>query len=425
MDTTRGYDEKIVVVGGGPAGLAAASAAREPAAVPLLLEAGPRLDARDQFQARTAVEGIGGAGLFSDGKFSFRPSASKLWELDPALLAAAWRETSDLLRRCDIQTDEETDEHGADATGPPATGVGYTFKRYRSVYGTPQQRRMIVAALQNHAPRQEVDVAVTGLQRHGTGWEITTDTGVVTTQRAVFATGRFGPTLLAESRAVGHAGGVVMVPRRLEVGIRVQQAASEFFLRDAPGLDPKLVWRSLDGGLEWRTFCCCRDGLTQPTLTRGLLTVSGRADCPPTGLSNVGFNLRVSDPAVIDREWPGLNNRLQSLRSMVSVGLAEFLDGGGEELRHILGGQLSGGLAEGLRRLRDAFPTENIGTAVLIGPTLEGVGRYPSHDQRLRAAEGLWVAGDMTGSFRGLTAALVSGHVAGSAARRTGRGSSR
>ncbi|MGH8425788.1 MAG: hypothetical protein ACRER3_26070, partial [Pseudomonas fluorescens] len=62
------------------------------------------------------------------------------------------------------------------------------------------------------------------------------------------------------------------------------------------------------------------------------------------------------------------------------------------------------------------FASQDLSDAVLVGPTLEGVGMYPTHDDMLATAQGgLWVAGDVSGTFRGLTAALVSGNVAGQA----------
>jgi uncharacterized FAD-dependent dehydrogenase len=416
VSTTRRYDEQFVVVGAGPAGLAAAAAAGTTGAVPLLLEAGPSLEDRDQSDPQTVVEGVGGAGLFSDGKFSFRPSASRLWDLDARLLGPSWNEIAGLLKAHGIAVEgslgDEDDRGRAVQAGP---GPGYVVKRYPSVYGTPQSRHELVAALQGLSPRRQVGVRVTGLRRHGRGWAVHTTRGTVTTRRAVLATGRFGPELLTSLSGDGTSE-IVMTPRRLEAGVRLQQRASEFFLRDIALLDPKLIWASGDDVFEWRTFCCCRDGLVLPTLTQGLWTVSGRADCPPTGTSNVGFNLRITDPELIDREWPGLSRRLQELRSPVTVGLDEFIEGGGEDLRRVLGPWLAAGLADGLQHLCASFPNGGLETAVLVGPALEGVGRYPAHDQRLQAAPRLWVAGDVTGSFRGLTAALVSGHMAGTAA---------
>ena len=72
----------VAIVGAGPAGLAAACALR--ASRPLLrvavFDRGGRRSPRDATPTRL-VQGVGGAGLWSDGKFSWAPSATRLWEL--------------------------------------------------------------------------------------------------------------------------------------------------------------------------------------------------------------------------------------------------------------------------------------------------------------------------------------------------------
>lgn len=410
------HDEQVVVLGAGPAGLAAAAAASAMGVRPLLIEAGPSLDDRDQSDPTTVVEGVGGAGLFSDGKFSFRPSASRLWDLDPDLLALSWAAVARLLRDSGVPVEARHAQEDQDDLGLEITDAGYVVKSYPSIYGTPESRRRIVDALWERSPRRHVDLRVHELRRNGAGWAIHTSDGALTTRRMVLATGRFGPELLALTAAGDSGSEIVMTPRRLEVGVRIQQQAEDFFLRDAQELDPKLMWDVPGGGFAWRTFCCCRDGLVVPTQAQGLRTVSGRADCPPTGMSNVGFNLRVTDTSIIDHEWPGLRMRLQDLNAVVEVSLEEFLAHPDGALGQTLGGALTAALAHGLRLLQTSFPDGTFDSAQLLGPTLEGIGRYPAHDHKLQAAPGLWVAGDVTGSFRGLTAALVSGYMAGTAA---------
>jgi uncharacterized protein len=58
-----------------------------------------------------------------------------------------------------------------------------------------------------------------------------------------------------------------------------------------------------------------------------------------------------------------------------------------------------------------------LASAVLYAPAIEGVGLYPRSWQNMRIpGRPIFVAGDLTGKFRGLTAALLSGYVAGSSA---------
>jgi len=49
-----------------------------------------------------------------------------------------------------------------------------------------------------------------------------------------------------------------------------------------------------------------------------------------------------------------------------------------------------------------------------LAPCLEGIGLYPLTTRELRASPyPVWVAGDAAGTFRGLTASMVSGYFAG------------
>jgi choline dehydrogenase-like flavoprotein len=73
------YD--IVIVGMGPAGLAAASKLGGSGLKFAMIDASKGVYNRDRYDPDDATRGDGGAGLFSDGKFSFFPSASKLWSL--------------------------------------------------------------------------------------------------------------------------------------------------------------------------------------------------------------------------------------------------------------------------------------------------------------------------------------------------------
>lgn len=408
--------QDLIIVGAGPAGLAAAMAAHSSGSSPLLLESGGDLGSRSHSDRTSAVEGVGGAGLFSDGKFSAWPSASGLWSLDEGIVAPAWRHTTQMLSKHGVQIADPAVEVPADVL---VENERYLLKEYPSVYASPAARHEMTQSMRRACPRTFTDCEVATIDPVIGGWKVGTTRGELRTRKLILATGRFGPLLLGSCNpetADGPAP-LSLVPRRLEVGVRIQQPSGAFFLRDAPQLDPKLLWFDQESHYEWRTFCCCREGLVISTRSRGMLTVSGRADCPPTGRSNVGFNLRVKDADVINRVWPDLQARLGRADGPSSHAFAGVADGDDAGfLAAMFGDVLGEGLRAGLVRLRAAFPGEGLDRAEVIGPTLEGVGRYPEHDNRLRVAQNLWVAGDATGTFRGLTAALVSGYAAGLAA---------
>lgn len=233
----------------------------------------------------------------------------------------------------------------------------------------------------------------------------------VVTRRVLLATGRFGPlglrTLTRERDF-----------RRLEVGFRIEQASADAFFKDMKQLDPKLRFREQDGSAEWRTFCACRDGEAALTETQGLWTVSGRSDCPPTGRSNVGFNTRILDEPLAERVADAMLSAMARESAYFVVPLTALVDDDPAATMmfdRVYGSELREVMVRGLSRLAAAFPGIRSDGTRLIGPTLEGVGWYPRVDGGLRLMDvPAWVAGDACGLFRGIVAAMISGHYASS-----------
>src|SRR5262249_9683400 len=82
----------VIVIGAGPAGLAAAACCRARGRDYLVVEMGSLVGQRDHADQRGLGMGVGGSGLYSDGKFSFFPSATALWKLpDAPALEESWR----------------------------------------------------------------------------------------------------------------------------------------------------------------------------------------------------------------------------------------------------------------------------------------------------------------------------------------------
>ncbi len=405
----------VLVVGGGPAGLSAAAACRARRCDYLLIEAGNRVGLRDHNVQRSLGSGVGGSGLYSDGKFSFFPSASALWSLrDHRALEESWRWFASLVAGFDVEADTLPDLAALPAI-PLINGAGsnpFDRKEYRSAYMSYAARRRLIEALEAgcgqaliavnelHSLRYESENLLFRCDVRG---EDESGPDRIDARAMILAGGRFGPLgWPAASPASGQ------VFRRVEVGVRLEQASEEFFLQEDQFLDPKLIRTSSDSRYGWRTFCCCRDGEVITTEVRGLVSVSGRADCPPTGRSNVGFNLRVTDAELARSLWPlgiGPNG------GRVEQPLDEYLEGDGREIAGVLGAGPSRLLAEGVVKLRDAYPA--LRNAQVVAPAIEGVGFYPELSDNLRSGSNpLWIAGDGTGIFRGLTAAMVSGYFA-------------
>lgn len=398
-------DGNLVVLGAGPAGLAAGMTAVEKGAACVVLDRGLPVSRRDRERPADLVSGVGGAGLYSDGKFSFAPSASALWGLRPdEVLTEAYEWVAELLRIHGVAAPDFEEEvaaaHRLD---------GGSLKPYPSEYMSLDDRMSLVGSLAE---------GLVGKLELGAVWSLAVDNGGVSAnsaerrilgRAAIMATGRFGP--------LDGVRGSDSSFRRVEIGMRVEQGAEEFAL-DAPAysgfLDPKWILRSPDDSLEWRTFCCCRRGEVVETRFGDLTTVSGRADGPETERSNFGLNVRflVEPDGLEALESTLAAARRRPLRVEAADLLGAREDG---QVAEALGPAVAGALAAGL----EAFGREtghSFQAATLHLPALEGVGYYPVVDDTLRVAPALWAAGDATGRFRGLVPALVSGRVAASAA---------
>ncbi|WP_460844908.1 hypothetical protein [Phytohabitans suffuscus] len=396
-------------MGAGPAGLAAANAAAH--LDPLVIDAGPAQHQRAHLSPATAAQGVGGAGLFSDGKFSFWPSGTRLWQLDPDLLRQAYDWFRTQLSLFHEPIPPLPDE--AATTRPRVNKI--REKRYPSIHSTFEDRTRMISRLSAPIRRLTTGVRVSDLSRDEETWRLRSTHGTIRARKVLLATGRYGPLLMREALPPS-----ALRFLRIELGVRIEQDASDFFLADHPQLDPKYLWRDGAQGVEWRTFCCCRNGLVVWTASQDIHAASGRADCSPTGRSNIGFNVRFVRQFEAADIVPQFVRATAKLHQPVVTRLEDFLRavacGASDPMRKALGPMAAARLAQGLTRLMRDFPTGCFKGAILIGPTLEGVGWYPIHDDALYTQlPGLGVAGDAVGSFRGLTAALVSGYVAGMA----------
>lgn len=403
----------VVVIGCGPTGLAAAVTLRRlaPEAPLVVLEAGQPLADRDRDDPLAIAAGVGGAGLFSDGKFSFYPAASALWTLgDEADLRASYTATTTWLRAAGLDAPDFPEGRAA---LPPTVSDGAGFKPYPSRGLDLDARKALIARqmadlgdavlLGARAEALEVEADCPRVHYVRDGARHTLDATVI-----IGSGGRFFP-LLAE-----HTPGVPMEFRRVELGVRIEGPSGHPFfgeLVEAGGsIDPKWIVPGPDG-LSWRTFCCCVEGEMIPVEIGGHVLWSGRTDVPPTGRSNIGFNARFGDADAA----PSLDSLPAGVRCE-ALELARVLTDPGL-LAPSLGQRGAEVVTEGLARLADRFPIALVTAPeplTLWGPTVEGVGRYPRTDPHLQVADlPLFVAGDATGRFRGLVAAMVSGAYVG------------
>lgn len=388
-----------MVVGAGPAGLSAAAELSRVGSC-LLVEQGRAPGERERGDAREILSGVGGAGLFSDGKHSLYPAASELWALpDRGLLAAAVERAAEPLARRGVGPVT----WDIPLAGEPTAGAWH-LKRYPSIYVPLARRLELIGELARGVATIWTGARVVSAAREGGLVRLTVERGgarrEVVTRAVIAATGRLSPR---EVRPWLTGLGARFVFRRLEFGIRVEVASDSPLLQRLEGVDPKLRFRE-DADTEARTFCLCREGEVVLGAAAGLAAFSGRADCPPTGRSNLGLLVRTRDEGLAREVAAAL---FVARPQVVAMGAAD------EALRPCFGARGAEAVRRALRRLCELCPAlgEDRG-ALLHMPCIEGVGEYPADDGALRLAPGVYAAGDVCGRFRGIVAGMISGRYA-------------
>ncbi len=409
---------RVAIIGAGPAGLAASKALTQLDEDVVVIDAGARLEMRDHRDQARLTSGYGGAGLYSDGKFSFYPSATALWKLgERESLKRSFEWLQSLLGT--LSTDIPRPVLQAPPFDLPSDECDcWSLKEYESLCVPLADREAMIERLV-HGTRCALEhVSVNSCVFDETKDSFTLvlacsrtgETVDIESDNVIFATGRMGPLELLKYPFIDP------IFRRLEIGVRIEQPAHTAFFEEFRQLDPKVTSRNVAGDVEWRTFCACRNGEIVYTETASLWTVSGRSDCAPSGSSNIGFNTRIVEPLRAERIWRALRPKLSKKDGPFRHPLVEVLRGRDEAVAMLdaFGPELYGLVCEGLRSLVQRFPSLESDVAVIVGPSLEGVGWYPKVADDL-SLPGLpaWVAGDACGKFRGLVGALVSGYFCG------------
>ena len=409
------YD--FIIVGGGVSALAFASTLPKDCKY-LIIEHGKAHDERDRDHPFDSMSGLSGAGLYSDGKFSFYPSAEKVYFLDNSEAAYALL-VADLTGLLDDIPAYPT------LVNVPTKNNEWFLKKYPSKYMSLENRFALVDRLLARIPKAALitETRVSSVTQYhmndvtGPLFIVSTDKSVYVTKNVVFAGGRFSSIDYPFKK----------VFRRFEFGVRIQTPSDNTVMTKCRQIDPKFRYivtaddtdpngTNQERLKEFRTFCTIRKGEIVKTVhplqsqlpgalesawdsfaygpNTSITTFSGRADCQPTELSNFGFNVIVAQESDYSPKDLAL---ITSIPPFVKP-LSEFT---GNEYQH-----LSPLLMGGLTKLLERFPGLDAPDTTVHGPTIEGVGYYPAEDR----PPGVHVIGDCSGVYRGIIAAMISGY---------------
>ncbi|QDL09511.1 hypothetical protein DP113_17775 [Brasilonema octagenarum UFV-E1] len=285
----------VAILGAGPAGLASVAGLKNHNEV-IIIEYGMHTHKRSHTNACHLGVGVGGAGLFSDGKFSYYPAGTAVYQLSKKnVITEAHQWVEGIMAKYGIESSTIADMkfEKQDFTSK------IMEKKYPSFYASLQQRKNLmldIADIKNKA-HLLTDTKVLEIDKLGSVYIIKTQdvrTGIVDTVKAkkiIIATGRFGTKELKNMLENN-----IKLPfryLRTEFGIRLESSSDIGFLSRKDNPDVKFIWRNKFG--EVRTFCTCRNGeIWSIPYQNDLSALSGRSDGPKSGFSNFGLLVRIN-----------------------------------------------------------------------------------------------------------------------------------
>ncbi len=426
----------VVVIGAGPAGLAAA---RELGATGVcLIDAGPCYAVR-RHEFDGTIAGSGGASLCNDGKLSFGTAGTALKWLPQHWCNDAKKLLLSLLGRDPIEP-RLADGCSGDPT-PACTNCTFELKRYPTVKTSVEERLDLISRLEGDITRFPENACMWDTRVTGVHWipernayvveTVNSDGNLVrvTASAIINAGGRMGPLALPAPSTTF---------RRLSFGVRVVMAVGATGVGDAAVLNPTKVWNTTCYGVpvQYRTFCWCNNGrvVLADLSTLGLDgcgMLSGTTDPAPEGSSdlttvvtgsNVGIMARLLSPPT-PRLERAFDRWMQLATFSCGVGPTDVISSvSDDDVDSLLVQPIATLVQQGVNEFISTHP--QLRAVSLHGPCVEGVGHYPATNPGTQRIEGddfagpaYFAAGDGAGHLRGLVPSFASGFCAGRQAK--------
>lgn len=426
---------KTAIIGAGPAGLAALKTISQSPTEIFLFDAGKSHEERDHAVASDLGVGIGGAGLFSDGKFSFYPSGTQVYKLKNQRIISDGHEWL-----CDELTKVGIESFPLCFNNQTILSDPFLVKNYPSSYGGLEQRKQLIANLVQtqqttflyNSNVKKISKEYNQYRVHFTNKNSATDETLLV-DSIILATGRLGN--LAISSLISDFI-VKQESLRYEVGIRIETPSSIGFLSRKNNPDVKIIWKESFG--EIRTFCTCRNGEVWNIPYEHLSAISGRSDGPKTDYSNFGLLLRftgdyfnlgekyftdiiqsdlIKNGEVAWQSLPDflqlnqyLNNNTDTQFSRPWFPKNKFKQA---SIANLIGGDMHKMFCKAIEKLLDWSPDLLSEDTMVLFPAIEGTGIYPLLTNELQIeGENIWCCGDLAGKFRGIIPAFLSGYYA-------------
>lgn len=381
---------EVVIIGAGPAGLMAGYMLLKYGISFAIVEQGKDYKNRSHEEPYDVSYGFGGAGLFSDGKFSYPPAASILWsKYEDKILEESYLNLYSLFTDIGINIEQWHDEWLMN---------NYEYdkkngeKYYRHTHVIKSERENILKKFTELFTSYEnvfLNTKATAIRRLKD--KLVVECGeerFLFANNVIIATGkRSSSDLLRDIEDIRYK-------KFCEVGVRIE-CASEYFLDENRTTDLKKI-RCIDNKTDIRTFCTCWNGKVIKSLYDGEHMTYNGETVNNSLLSNMGIVVRSNNiKSTLYQNGLEVYKKLKPKKIDLyqyrtgEMFLGQFLD---TEIRGMLDKLLK----------KDAIGS-------VYGPEIEKYGKYPISNSNLQIAPGIYVVGDGTALFRGLTAAFVSG----------------
>jgi uncharacterized FAD-dependent dehydrogenase len=442
VDTTaQSFD--IAIVGAGPAGLLAAAAlAANSRKQILLLDKGNDIDVREHHPgSREWVEGVGGAGLFSDGKLclSLDVGGHLRESLDEDEKTRLLEVLETLFRRALAQIDASDVPLIQDrGSAPDIDGLAvttYPIMHIGTDRGT-QLIRVLVDAVKRLGVVVRSNCELLSIERTSrNGWRLRTKGTLggeeqIGAGSVILAMGKVGSQRQADI-CERHGAKLVTVPMYMGARFECDAAAVRHLFGDGRDLKWKIHFPD---GTKIKTHCATIDGEIA-TLRYGGLPLAGGHGYSDRASGRSGFAIlwdgirrednfecalslmrRISDltggALLAQRVLDFRDNRVSTVNEIRSCrpSLAEW---GVGNLREFLPEAFTNRLISFLTTLEQSVPDLYEANAILVAPAIEWWMRRVAADPRtMRTEDGIYVCGDGSGWSQGIIHAAATGILA-------------
>jgi uncharacterized FAD-dependent dehydrogenase len=386
----------VIVIGAGPAGLAAGTVLNQGKRHYLILEKGNDLTIRNVNDPKDVAAGVGGGGLFSDGKLSFPPSASNLWlQLNSDTLENSYTYLYNIFNNLNISIPnfemawvEKQKAHKFTQS-----------KEFMSIVLNDFMRNRILNFFYDVNSKNIItNCCVTAINKNKDYYILSSNIKQnFYCKKIVVSCGKFGSGLLEDIDFIKKD----KFLNKIEMGIRVESKSKDFIPYLSPIVDYKLI-EKIGDDVEFRTFCCCRDGIVLKSEFNNYVSFNGAKVQYCSNLSNIGLLIRSTN--IESTYFQEMGMLLKSKLISFKIPINEFI-----ESKNVYFGEKCDNLLK--NKLPKLINIKNVDTSYchVYGPEIEYTGKYINFDENLNISNDIWVAGDVSGNFRGIIAALISG----------------